>query len=114
MNKDFIEDGMTNEDIIKTIKEIRNRMKDNDIKDLKEEDRYAKLKEEFAFFSTRYAMLYELCIRKEEFDWKSLEYMLSMRNLIINNEMSAENVTKKVGQEWFDKYVDKSKLRKKK
>jgi hypothetical protein len=27
--------------------------------------------------------------------------------------MSAENVTKKVGQEWFDKYVDKSKLKKK-
>jgi hypothetical protein len=37
-----------------------------------------------------------------------------MRNKIINNEMSAENVTKKVGQDWFDKYVDKSKLQKKK
>jgi hypothetical protein len=112
MNKDFIEDGLTNDDIIKTIKEIRERMKDDDIKDLREEDRYVKLKGEFEFFSTRYAMLYELSIRKE-FDWNSLEYMLNMRNLIINNQMSAENVTKKVGQEWFDKYVDKSKLKKK-
>ncbi len=114
MNKDFIEDGMSNDDIIKTIKDIRQRMKDDDIKNLREEDRYVKLKEEFNFFSTRYAMLYELSIRKDEFDWKSLEYMLNMRNLIINNEMSAESVTKKVGQDWFDKYVDKSKLKKNK
>lgn len=114
MKKDFVEDGMTNDDIRKTIKEIRNRMKDDDIKNVKEEDRYMKLKEEFSFFSSRYPMLYELSIRKDDFDWNSLEYMLTMRNKIINNEMSAENVTKKVGQDWFDKYVDKSKLQKKK
>lgn len=114
MNKDFIADGLTNDEIINTIKDIRKRLDDNDIKVLNEEDIYIKLKDEFNFFSSRYTMLYELSIRRDMFDWNALNYMLNMRNKIINNEMTAENATKKVGQDWFDKYVDTSKIKPKK
>jgi hypothetical protein len=107
MNKDFIEDGLTNDGIIEVIKKIRDRLKDDDIRKIKEMDRYIKLKEEFSFFSNRYPMLYELSIRNEDFDWKSLDYMLNMRNRIINDDMTSEDASVKVGQDWFNKYCKK-------
>lgn len=107
MNKDFIDDGLTNEGIVETIKKIKDRLKDGDIIKLTEMDRYVKLKEEFSFFSQRYPMLYELSIRKGEFDWDSLNYMFNMRNRIINDEMTSEDASIKVGQDWFNKYCKK-------
>lgn len=107
MNKEFIEDGLTNDGIIEVIRKIRDRLKDDDISCLSEMDRYIKLKEEFSFFSKRYAMLYELSIRKGDFDWNSLNYMLNMRNRIINDEMTSEDASIKVGQDWFNKYCKK-------
>ena len=89
-------------------------MKDDDIKNVKEEDRYMKLKEEFSFFSTRYPMLYEISIRKDDFDWNSLNYFLSMRTKIIEDKITSENASIKVGKEWFDKHIDTSKLHKNK
>jgi hypothetical protein len=110
MEKDFIKDGMTNEELVNTIKEIikrKNEMVFND-----DNDKFEKLKNEFPKFAERYLMLFELVIRNEEFDWKSFDYMIGMRNKIINDEMTSEEASKKVGQVWFDKHVDVSRMNK--
>jgi hypothetical protein len=110
MEKDFIKDGMTNEELVITIKEIikrKNEMVFND-----DNDKFEKLKNEFPKFAERYLMLFELVIRNEEFDWKSFDYMIGMRNKIINDEMTSEEASKKVGQVWFDKHVDVSRMNK--
>lgn len=110
MEKDFIKDGMTNDELVITIKEIikrKNEMVFND-----DNDKFEKLKNEFPKFAERYLMLFELVIRNEEFDWKSFDYMIGMRNKIINDEMTSEEASKKVGQVWFDKHVDVSRMNK--
>ena len=110
MNKDFINDGMTNEELVKTINEIikrKNEMVFND-----DNDKFEKLKNEFPKFANRYLMLFELVIRNEEFDWNSFNYMIGMRNKIINDEMTSEDASKRVGEDWFNKYIDTSKINK--
>lgn len=104
--KDFISDGLNNEDISLTIKKIISRAKDKDVKELKENDKYELLKKEFDFFASRYPMLFDLAVRNENFPWDNLNYMLNMRNKIINDELSSEGASKIVGKEWFDKYVN--------
>lgn len=114
-NKDFVKDGLTNDEIITTIKNIINRKKSDEMKEIKEEmDRYGKMREEFKSFADRYPMLFELSLRNDDFDWNSLNYMLNMRNKIINNEMTSEGATKVVGQEWFNKHIDTTKFDNKK
>lgn len=113
-DKDFIKDGMTNEQIIETIKAVRKRNQEADIRVLNEMDKYNKLKEEFEFFSDRYPMLFDMSTREGEFDWSSLNYFLNMRNRIINNQMSSEEASQKIGKEWFDKFVDVDNLNKNK
>lgn len=103
--KDFINDGLTNDEIIKNVYNIITRNKE--CKDIPNSDeKYEKLKTEFNFFSSRYPMLFELAISDEPFPWDNLNYMLSMRNKIINNEMTSENASKVVGEQWFNKFVD--------
>jgi len=113
-DKDFIKDGMTNEQIVETIIAVRKRNQEADIKGLNEMDKYNKLKEEFEFFSDRYPMLFDMSTRDGEFDWSSLNYFLNMRNRIINNQMTSEEASQKVGKEWFDKFVDVDNLNKNK
>jgi len=103
---DFIQDGLTNEKLVETIKEIIKRKEEDDCKSLNEMNKYEKLKKEFEFFSDRYPMLYDMCLRDGEFDWHSLNYFLNMRNRIINNRMTSEEASIRVGKEWFDKFVD--------
>ena len=105
--KDFISDGLTNEDIIRVIKEIREKIKEDMYsKETDEDKRYEKLKTEYEFFSTRYPMLFELSIRKTEFDWDSLNYMLSMRNKIENDEITSDKASTIVGKVWYDKHIN--------
>ena len=92
--------------IIINVKNIIRRRNDDEIKNLKEHDIFEKLYNEFNKFSTRYPMLFEMAIRNDNFPWENLNYMLNMRNKIINDEMTAEGATKIVGQEWYEKYVD--------
>ncbi len=111
-DKDFIQDGMTNDKIIETIKAIIVRKDEADIKLLSEMEKYEKLKLEFEFFSDRYPMLFDMCTRDSKFDWDSLNYFLNMRNKVINNKMSNEEASVKIGKEWFDKFVDVDNLNK--
>ena len=50
MEKDFIKDGLTNEEIMTTIKEIRYKIKTSS------KNNYDSLKKEYNFFSERYPM----------------------------------------------------------
>lgn len=111
--KEFINDGLTNDEIIKTVYNII--MRSKECKDITNSDeKYEKLKKEFSFFSTRYPMLFDLAIRDEQFPWDNLNYMLNMRNKIINDEMTSEKASKVVGEQWFNKYVDTSTMTKNK
>jgi len=115
MEKDFIKDGMTNDELVNTIKEIIKRKNEGILKqEFKDDnDKFEILKNEFPKFADRYLMLFELVIRNEDFDWNSFNYMIGMRNKIINDEMTSEEASKKVGQVWFDKHVDVSRMNKK-
>lgn len=102
MEKDFIKDGLTNEDIIKTVKEIRNKIKTSS----KNNDNYENLKKEYNFFSDRYPMLFEIATRDEKFNWDNLNKMLEMRKKIENDEITNEKASVAIGQEYYNKYVN--------
>jgi hypothetical protein len=102
----FVKDGMeTNEirnvvqDIMLYIEENRNKMEFKDI--------IATLKDNIdrgEFFEKRYPMLYQMVTKEEGFEYQSLEYFLKMREGIIQNQMTTDEASKIVGQQWFDKY----------
>ena len=100
MEKDFIKDGLTNEDIIKIIKEIRSKIKTSS------NNNYENLKKEYEFFSERYPMLFEISTRNEQFNWDNLNRMLEMRKKIQNDEITNEKASVAIGQEYYDKYVN--------
>jgi len=112
--KDFIKDGLKNDELISIIKEIIEKKNLDENKNLNINDKYEKLKLEYDFFSSRYPMLFDLTLRDGPFDWDSLNYFLTIRNKIINNEITNENASIKVGKEWFDKHVDTRNLHKNK
>ena len=103
---DFVKDGMeTNEirnvvqDIMLYIEENRNKMEFKEI--------IASLKDNInrvEFFEKRYPMLYQMVTKEEGFEYQSLEYFLKMREGIIQNQMTTDEASKIVGQQWFDKY----------
>lgn len=101
MEKDFIKDGLTNEDIIKIIKEIRRKIKTSS-----SNNNYENLKKEYEFFSERYPMLFEISTRNEQFNWDNLNRMLEMRKKIQNDEITSEKASVAIGQEYYDKYVN--------
>ena len=109
-NKSFVEDGMSTSDIRKTIQYLRAYIEKGGSTSL--EDRVAQLKLEHSFFEERYPMLFEMCTRPD-FNMDNLNYFLNKRDEIIENRISTEDASKQIGKEWFDKYVDKSKLKKK-
>ena len=100
--KDFEKDGLENETIIKTIKEIREKIEKNVNIDISEE-----LKKEYAFFAERYPVLFDISIRTNEaFNWEYLNYFLLMRTKIINDELTSEKASVFIGQEWFNKHTN--------
>ena len=100
MEKDFIKDGLTNEDIIRTIKEIRSKIKTSS------NDNYENLKKEYNFFSERYPMLFEIATRNEEFNWDNLNKMLEMRKKIEDDNITRDKASVIIGQQYYDKYVN--------
>lgn len=109
-NKQFIEDGMTSVDIRKTVLLIRQYIEKGGATSL--DDRINKLKTDHSFFAERYPMLFDMCVRPE-FDFNNLNYFLQKRDEITENKITVDDASKQIGQEWFDKYVDVSKLPKK-
>lgn len=110
-NKEFVQDGLSTADIRKTVQNIRECIEKAG--NVSSEDRIKKLKAEHAFFVERYPMLFEMAVQKQ-FNHDHLNYFLNMREKIIQDKISSEEASKQVGKEWFDKFVDVSKLEKKK
>lgn len=109
-DKEFLKDGLSSNDIRKTINYIREYIMKGG--NLSLEDRINKLKLEHKFFVERYPMLFEMSVQKE-FNYDNLNFFLNMRDKVINDNISSEDASKKIGQIWFDKYVDVSSLEKK-
>lgn len=109
-DKTFLKDGLSTSDIRKTIQQIRAYIDKNSNTSL--QDRITKLQEEHKFFAERYPMLFDMCTRLD-FNYEHLNYFLQKRDEIIADKISAEDASKNVGQEWFNKFVDVSKLKKK-
>jgi len=105
MDKDFIKDGLENEKIIEIIGKVR-KIIDRDSSDATIE----LLKKEYSFFAERYPILFDMVTRKEDFNWDYLNYFLNMRNKIIKDEITNEKASVIVGEEWFKKHVDVSKM----
>jgi len=105
----FIKDGMETkeirdivQDIVLNIEENKNKMKHDEI--------ISNLKNtinNIDFFEKRYPMLYKMVVQEEGFNYQSLEYFLKMREDIVQNKMTSEDASIKVGQEWFDKFYKK-------
>ena len=52
-------------------------------------------------------MLFDISTRTDEtFNWEYLNYFLSMRNKIINDELTSEKASVIIGQEWFNKHTN--------
>lgn len=100
--KDFEKDGLENEAIIKTIQEIREKIERNLNVDISEQ-----LKKEYEFFVERYPVLFDIASRNDEpFNWEYLNYFLSMRSKIINDELTSDKASVIIGQEWFNKHTN--------
>jgi hypothetical protein len=104
---DFLNDGLSSDDIKNIVQEIILYMTENKSKSSSHEELLNKMKQSIdglTFFEERYPMLYAMVTKEEGFDYASLEYFLNMRNKIIKNELSVDEASKEVGQVWFDKY----------
>lgn len=109
-NKDFLDDGLSNDELRKTIKKIREYIEKGG--NVPYEDRVKQLELDNVLFKERYPVLFEMTIR-EHFDYKSLNYFLDMRENLINDNITHEELSKKIGKDMFNKYVDVDKLNKK-
>lgn len=109
-DKTFLQDGLSTADIRKKVQYIREYLNKPSSASLDEKITY--LRGEQESFVERYPMLFEMCI-KPDFNYEHLNYFLQMRDDIINDKISSEDASIKVGKEWFDKFVDVSKLPKK-
>ena len=107
-NKDFVADGMTTDEIKKTVRMIREYLEKNSKVSI--EDRLKKIELDNEFFIKRYPMLYELATR-DTFNYEHLNYFLNMREKVINDKISSDDASKTVGSEWFNKFVDVSKMK---
>ena len=85
-------DGLSNEDIIRTVKEIRSR-KDK-IKD-----------EEYEHFKTRYNHLYKMITDKEmDFDEDAFYTMLNQRSKVLSGEKDIKTCSEEISTKFFNKY----------
>lgn len=107
---DFVADGLPTVEIRQTIMKIRDFVKANNGILKTDNELSEKAEKEFPFFAKRYPMLFAMACKAGEFDFESLEYFLNMRDNIIDNKMTSEEASKQVGEVWFNKYVDLSKM----
>jgi hypothetical protein len=99
-NLDFIKDGMTTDEIIDTIDNIRKEYNFNIITDNEKNI----LKNKYELFSKRYPMLFDTII-EPEYDQNRLLMFLNMRDKIVNNEKTFEDASKDIGNVMFKEYV---------
>jgi hypothetical protein len=85
-------DGLSNEDIIRTVKEIRSR-KDKIKKD------------EYLYFKTRYEHLYKMITDKDiNFDEEAFYTMLNQRSKVLSGEKDIKTSSEEISTKFFNKY----------
>lgn len=103
--KDFVKDGLETSIIVDIIKKIRKTIEGGG--SMSYDEKVKALELEYASFIERYPMLFDMAARKETFDWTSFNYFLMMRQKIIDDEISSEKASVVIGQQWYDKYMNK-------
>jgi len=106
--KTFLEDGLSTDEIRQTVSSIRKTIASSGASD-KVVD---KIKNDYPFFLERYPMLFDMVVR-EDFNQQYLDYFLNMRENVINDKVTTDEASKEIGQIWFNKFVDTSKMTKK-
>ena len=109
--KDFIKDGMENDEIINIVKNIRRCIETDN--NTSYENKLIFLQKEYPQFLERYPILFDISTRKETFDWNFFNYFMNMRSKIVNDELTSEKASIIVGQNAYDKYVKKEDVNKK-
>jgi hypothetical protein len=103
-NVDFVKDGYTNEKLLEIIKEVREKydIENTDISDVNKKD----FENNYKFFIERYPFLSDMSLKKD-IDMDRLYYMLALRQNIIENKISFDDASKKVGNDMFEEYHEK-------
>lgn len=103
-NVDFVKDGYTNEKLLEIIKEVREKydIENTDISDANKKD----FENNYKFFIERYPFLSDMSLKKD-IDMDRLYYMLTLRQNIIENKISFDDASKKVGNDMFEEYHEK-------
>lgn len=103
-NVDFVKDGYTNEKLLEIIKEVREKydIENTDISDANKKD----FENNYKFFIERYPFLSDMSLKKD-IDMDRLYYMLALRQNIIENKISFDDASKKVGNDMFEEYHKK-------
>jgi hypothetical protein len=112
MDKDFLKDGLDNDDIIKIVKKIRKVIETPCSKSY--ESKVNELQTEYESFIERYPILFDMATRNDNFDWNFFNYFMNMRTKIINDELTTEKASVIVGQNAYDKYVKNDEKKEKK
>jgi hypothetical protein len=90
-------DHWESEDILKMVNTIHNSGKNRIEREFNNKGQHPK-------FEKRYPMLYRLAC-EDNLDMVTLNYMINMRNQVINNERSVESASRIVGDKFFRRYV---------
>ena len=101
-NVDFVKDGYTNEKILEIISEIRKKYNIENIDNINDDDK-KDFEINYKFFTERYPFLSDMSLKKN-INMDTLYYMLDLREKIINNKMSFEDASKKVGNDIYKEY----------
>lgn len=85
-------DGLSNEDIIRTVKEIRSRK--DEIK-----------QDEYVYFKKRYEHLYKMITDKDmDFDEEAFYTMLNQRSKVLSGEQDIKTSSEEISTKFFNKY----------
>ena len=86
-DKSFLNDGMATEKIKESVKSIRYEYHQRRNETL--EKFTERMQNKHSFFYERYPFLFDMCLRND-FNFEHLSYFLSMRDKIINDQISSE------------------------
>jgi|TARA_B110000093_G_scaffold175024_1_gene208903 hypothetical protein len=104
-NVEFVKDGYTNVKLLEIIEEVRNKYNIDNIDNISDDD-MKDFQKNYKFFIDRYPFLSDMSLKKD-IDMNRLYYMLDLREKIINNRMTFENASKKVGNDMYQEYNQK-------
>jgi hypothetical protein len=90
-------DHWETEDIMKVVQTIHDSGKNRIEREFKNKGQYPK-------FEKRYPMLYRLAC-EDHLDISTLNYMMNMRNQVLNNERSVESASRIVGDKFYKQFV---------